>query len=229
MQRGVLNLQRFLRMKHRQTRRLRGGSAAVGANGGVDANAAEERFFGPAQRQVYTVNVDGEVFDMIVHLSPSSRLGPKNKAEIHRFFVGNRLGITDATIDEQLKIKNWDAVIYVKNRARDDSGVSTLQWAPWCPTTDAAKLWIHDVSRMGTVKGPVSPIKVIMDYAKAIARDRDLLHLYLLVDEKDKGGAPSSWAILTSIYAKPDYGFSTNVEGCRISDTVYTAMKAPAR
>jgi hypothetical protein len=66
-----------------------------------------------------------------------------------------------------------------------------------------------------------------MDYAKRMARDRGLPHLYLLVDEKDKGVTPSSHSVLTGIYAKADYGFSTNVEGCAIGSDAYTAMKAP--
>jgi hypothetical protein len=193
----------------------------------VAGTVAVVRYFGPARRQALTAEIGGETFQVIVHYSPSDRLGEKNKAEIHSFFNRNRLGITTKLIDEHLSSKNWDAVLFAKNMAKDDAAVCTLQWAPWCPDTGQHKLWIHDISRIGTVKGATSPVKVLTDYCKAIGEHRGLTHVYLLVDEKDKKVMPSEWKVLTGIYSRTDYGFGTNAEECVIGETAYTAMKAP--
>ena len=174
-----------------------------------------------------TVEVKGEAFDMIIHFSPSDRLGAPKKEEIHGFFKDNRLKITTELIDENLKTKNWDAVLYAKNRAVEDGAVCTLQWAPWCAPDGAPRLWIHDVSRLGTVKGTTSPVKVLMDQCKTIARRAGLKEVYLLVDEADKATVPSGWRVLTGIYSKVNYGFATNVEGCVVGETTYTVMKSP--
>lgn len=187
----------------------------------VASDSVGKRFFGPADRIASSVTTGGETFEMIVHLSPSNRLGQVKKDEIHRFFEGNRLEITTDIINTNLKELNWDAVIYVRNVARNDSGVGTLQWAPWCPTEGEPKLWLNDVSRMGNEKGAVSPIKIVMDQAKHLARSKGLGHLYLLVDMAGAGHNT-----LTSIYAKPNYGFSTNVAGCNVVGHPYTFMKA---
>lgn len=188
------------------------------------------RFFGAANRSTTEIIVGDERFIITIFLSPSDRISSDKKAEIRSFFIGNKLGIDDENIETNLRIKNWDAVLHVKNEALEDRAVGTLQWAPWCPEDGEYKLWIHDISRIDSIRGKTSPVKVLMDLAKGLAKTKGLKHLYLIVDEKDRYTEPpknkkSVYEILTTIYEKPDYKFVRDVEGCMIGDAIYTSMK----
>ena len=208
----------------RATRRVKRGGARA-----VAAAAPALGFFGPTRKEVIRKTVGGETFEITVFFSPHADMPADDIREIKRFFEGNRLGIDNKTIDENLAGLTWGAVVNVQNLEKPDRAVGSFQWESWCFQTDPKKLWIHDVSRISTEKGITSPTKVLFDFFKEKGVEKRLSHVYLIVDEVDKvaeAGKPSVWKILTDIYGKPDYGFVVHKSRCSIGAHKYTSMRA---
>jgi hypothetical protein len=230
---GKINTNR--RMRHR-TRRLKsrrrltrgGGARATRSHGPVAETAAaatktsSSRLFGDREVRTNRVSEGGETFDVKIILSPVKSDG----AEIKRIFKDNRLEISEANINGFLEDNDYEAIIEVRNIAKNDRAIASIQYAMWC--TSGEKVWIHDISRIATERGTVSPTKIVMDTAKRLTREKRKRFLYLMVDEHDKTSKPADgvWKKLTGIYSD-DYGFSVDVSGCAIESKIYTIMKAP--
>lgn len=233
---GKINSSR--RMRHRtrrnKSRRLtrrvkaRGGAHATRSHNTASAPApaptASRRIFGDRSVEVRRVSEGGETFEITTILSPVYA----DKAQIVEIFKDNRLDISESNINGFLETNDYDAVIQVRNVGKDDRAIGTLQYASWCPQTLPLKVWIHDISRIFTVKGSVSPTKLLMAEAKRLAKNKGFGHLYLIVDEADKATKPADgqWRTLTSIYSSA-YGFVVDKSGCSIKGHKYTSMKAP--
>lgn len=203
----------------RKTRKQRGSARAA-------SRRVPARFFGAKARRSAVVTEGGQTFEILTILSPTAT----DKAEVQELYKDNRLEITNKDIKDHLDNKDYDVILSVKNTAKDDRAVATMQHEAWCDESDAKKLWVHDISRIGTEKGTVSPVKILMDHTKKLAAERGVTHLYLLVDEADKDTRPtdSTWKALTGLYSR-SYGYATNISGCSIGEHRYTTMKTNAR
>ena len=202
----------------RHTRRKQRGSSRAATR-----SEPPGRFFGHNKQSSQRISSGDETFEIITILSPT----PADNRIIKDLFIGNKLHITDSNIDMHLEGEDYDAVIFVRNLTKDDRAVATLQYYGWCGRSTAKKLWINDISRIGSERAALSPVKILMDYAKFLAHKKSLAYIYLLVDESDKNIKPAdgSWKSLTTLYSSK-YNFSTNKSSCVIGGDSFTTMKA---
>jgi hypothetical protein len=133
----------------------------------------------------------GNTFTYTIYYNPYE-LTDDNKEKIIKLF-GNRiqkgekcLGITEKFVRNNIKTKNYDALIYVKNDKIDDTATGTLQYRAYCKKNSSKKLWISDLCRVNNslIGSPhISPIRVLLDVIEELSKENNINENYLMVDE----------------------------------------------
>ena len=110
-------------------------------------------------------------FTYTIYYNPHE-LTDDNKEKIIKLF-GNRiqkgekcLGITEKIVRNNIKTKNYDALIYIKNDKIDDTATGALQYRAYCKKNSSKQLWISDLCRVNNspIGSPhISPIRVLLD------------------------------------------------------------------
>ena len=168
-----------------------------------------------------TLPYNDKTFTYTIYPNPHNQEA-KVKNKLIEIF-GNRiqkgqkcLGITEDTVREYIKNKQYTALIYVKNNDTDDSATGALQYWDWCET-DVKQLWISDLCRVNNTnsRSNISPISVLFDIIKNFSIEKGITENYLMVEREQPGTEK-----LLEIYGK--YGFKI-VDSCAIVNMI--AMK----
>jgi hypothetical protein len=177
------------------------------------------------------IHLDGHNFEYEVYLLPI--IGGTNKHSLEQNFIkriGNRfqngkhcLDITEEIVRKNILNNEYSAIIFVKNKAHNDSASATLQYYDWC-NSGINQIWINDLCRIADKKKqPVSPVKVLFKVVEMITLQyiKELRHINLFVDnlKPDRN-------ILINLYK--NYGFKPmSREKCAMQDSVnkYTIMR----
>ena len=143
----------------------------------------------------------GSTFTYTIYYNPHE-LTDDNKEKIIKLF-GNRiqkgekcLGITEKIVRNNIKTKNYDALIYVKNDKIDDTATGTLQYRDYCKKKSSKQLWISDLCRVNNspIGSPhISPIRVLLDVIEELSKENNINENYLMVD-KDKPGVTDKFS-----------------------------------
>jgi len=133
----------------------------------------------------------GNTFTYTIYYNPHE-LTDDNKEKIIKLF-GNRiqkgekcLGITEKIVRNNIKTKNYDALIYIKNDKIDDTATGALQYRAYCKKNSSKQLWISDLCRVNNspIGSPhISPIRVLLDVIEELSKENNINENYLMVDE----------------------------------------------
>ena len=160
-----------------------------------------------------TVRYNDTSFIFTIFPNPHKKTETEQR-DIIRLF-GNRiqkdtrcLNITEEEVQQNIRNKNYTALIYVKNVEIDDTATGALQYWNWCDkNTSNRQLWINDLCRVNnstihntSPTSPTSPILILFDIIKKFSLEKHINSNYLMVETEK----PST-SKLIEIYTKYDF------------------------
>jgi hypothetical protein len=154
----------------------------------------------PTYSRIDTYVYENTTFSYEIYTNPSDQ--PQTIQDRCVEILANpkgRLGITEQSVREGMRDKDYTAILLVRNTMAEDQVSGSMQYFDWLEYGSSQAL-VTDLCRIteNCTKSSVSPLRVLFRLYEALLSSANVHSMYLMVD-------PSSQRLLTH-YAD-EYGF----------------------